>query len=223
MALAEGEFERTVMNLLPRLLGVARRLTHNDADAEDLVAETVARAWRARETLACEAARRAWLFRILHNTFVSGYRHARTQPVCEELEPDSEADTARFSLFEQIHQPFLLWFGNPEQAFLDKLLREDIERALAALPLAYRLVVVLADVEEFSYAEIGEMLEVPVGTVRSRLARARAALQRMLWRQAQACGLHGEAVARAAGAAPLATRGKGRAGPLPQTPTEDGS
>lgn len=220
MPLAEGEFERTVMELLPRLLGVARRLTHNDADAEDLVAETVARAWRARGTLTCEGASRAWLFRILHNTFVSGCRHARTQPVCEELEEEGEeAGDAPFSIFEQIHQPFLLWFGNPEQAFLDKLLREDIEHALSCLPPVHRLVVVLADVEEFSYAEIADMLAVPVGTVRSRLARARAALQRMLWRQALAVGLQGQAVSRAAAQAPAASGRGSRAGPATQNPT----
>lgn len=88
-----------------------------------------------------------------------------------------------------MHQPFLLWFGNPEQEFLDKLLREDIDRALAALPDCYRVVVIMSDLEEFSYAEIAQSLGIPVGTVRSRLARARSALQKALWRQARAYGL----------------------------------
>jgi RNA polymerase sigma-70 factor (ECF subfamily) len=80
-----------------------------------------------------------------------------------------------------MHQPFLLWFGNPEQEFLDRLLREDLERALAALPEPHRVVVLLADVEEFNYREIAQMLDIPIGTVRSRLARARGALQKLLW------------------------------------------
>jgi RNA polymerase sigma-70 factor (ECF subfamily) len=94
-----------------------------------------------------------------------------------------------FSIFEQMHQPFLLWFGNPEQEFVDKLLREDLDRALASLPDCHRVVVVLADLEELSYGEIAEALGIPVGTVRSRLARARAALQKILWQQAREYGL----------------------------------
>jgi RNA polymerase sigma-70 factor (ECF subfamily) len=83
----------------------------------------------------------------------------------------------------------LLWFANPEQEFLDKLLGEDLDRALAALPEHHRVVVVLADIEGLKYAEIAETLDVPVGTVRSRLARARCALQRTLWDVARDHGL----------------------------------
>lgn len=188
MAIAKPAFEALVTALLPRLLGVARRLARNDADAEDLVAESVARAWRSLDTLHCDAAFQAWLFRILHNTFVSECRRARARPPLEALDGDDD-DEAPFSLFEQMHQPFLLWFSNPEQAFLDKLLRADLERALAALPEHHRVVVLLADLDEFNYAEIADILGVPIGTVRSRLARARSALQKRLWHQAQAYGL----------------------------------
>jgi RNA polymerase sigma-70 factor (ECF subfamily) len=169
---------------------VARRLTRNDADAEDLVAETVARAWRARDTLESEAAFRAWIFRILNNTFISDLRRANARPRLESTAcEDADEDAGGVSIFDELHQPFLLWFGNPEQEFLDKLLREDLDRALATLPECYSVVVILSDLQEFSYAEIAEMLEIPIGTVRSRLARARAALQGILWQQAQAYGL----------------------------------
>lgn len=198
MAVGRHVFENEVMALLPTLLGVARRLTRNNADAEDLVAETVVRAWRGLGSLKCEAAMRSWLFHILNNVFVSEWRRTKARPQFEAIDADDEGDAAQFSLFEQLHQPFLLWFSNPEQAFLDKLLREDIDKALATLPEHHRMVVLLADVEELGYGEIAEVLAVPIGTVRSRLARARAALQKLLWQQAQACGLHGEAVARAA-------------------------
>jgi RNA polymerase sigma factor (sigma-70 family) len=198
MTVTREQFEREVMALLPKLLGVARRLTRNDADAEDLVAETVVRAWRALDTLECASALRSWLFRILNNTFVSDCRRAQARPQCETIETDEDEGDAQFSLFEQMHQPFLLWFSHPEQAFLDKLLREDMERALEALPEKHHMVVVLADVEELGYAEIAAVLGIPVGTVRSRLARARAALQKLLWQQARDCGLHGEAATRAA-------------------------
>lgn len=189
MPVEKQSFENQALALLGPLQGVARRLCGNDAEAEDLVAETIARAWRGRDGLADPGAFRAWMFRILHNTFVSERRRphvARETPL--EIDADCEEEP-RFSLFEQMHQPFLLWFGNPEQAFLDKLLREDLERALAALPEAYRIVVVLSDLEELTYAEIATALEIPVGTVRSRLARARCALQKRLWESAQAYGL----------------------------------
>lgn len=192
MPVDRKSFEDQALALLGPLQGVARRLCGNDTEAEDLVAETVARAWRKRDDLADPAAFRAWMFRILHNTFVS----ERRRPHCTRETPlgideDCE-DEPRFSLFEQMHQPFLLWFGNPEQEFLDKLLREDLERALAALPEAYRVVVILSDLEELTYAEIATALEIPVGTVRSRLARGRCALQKRLWESAQAYGLKGE-------------------------------
>jgi RNA polymerase sigma-70 factor (ECF subfamily) len=185
-------FEDQVLALLGSLEGVARRLCRNDTEAEDLVAETVARAWRSREDLADPAAFRAWLFRILHNTFVSERRrpHCSRETALERGEASEEEPA--FSLFEQMHQPFLLWFGNPEQQFLDKLLREDLERAVAALPEAQRVVVVLSDLEELTYSEIAAALEIPVGTVRSRLARARSALQKRLWDSAKAYGLSPE-------------------------------
>jgi RNA polymerase sigma-70 factor (ECF subfamily) len=129
------------------------------------------------------------MFRILNNTFISERRKTLARPR-EDPRVDLSADgEAAFSIFERLHQPFLLWFANPEQEFLDKLLREDLDRALAALPEYYRLVVVMADVEGLTYSEIAETLDVPVGTVRSRLARARGALQRLLWDVARDRGL----------------------------------
>lgn len=192
MPVDKKAFEDQALALLGPLQGVARRLCGNEAEAEDLVAETIARAWRSREDLADPGAFRAWMFRILHNTFISERRRPhvwRETPL--EIDPDCE-DEPRFSLFEQMHQPFLLWFGNPEQEFLDKLLREDLERALAALPEPYRIVVLLSDLEELTYAEIAAALEIPVGTVRSRLARGRCALQKRLWESAKAYGLNAE-------------------------------
>lgn len=212
MAVSKNAFEDQVLGLLGSLQGVARRLTRNEADAEDLVAETVARAWRARDTLENEAAFRAWIFRILNNTFVSDLRRAHARVQVDPLdcaEPDE--DETDFSLFEQMHQPFLLWFGNPEQEFLDKLLRQDLDRALATLPDCYRVVVVMSDLEEFSYAEIAETLAIPIGTVRSRLARARSALQKLLWQQARAYGLRG-AVAPGAGRGEESSKGRLPAG-----------
>jgi len=196
MAISKEAFETGVLAILGPLHGVARRLTRNDADAEDLVAESITRAWRARESLADEGAFRAWMFRILNNTFISERRKALARPREELLVDEAVQEERAFSIFEHLHQPFLLWFGNPEQEFLDKLLREDVDRALAALPEHYRIVVVLADVEGFKYCEIAETLDVPVGTVRSRLARARSALQQTLWEVAREHGLQPSSTGR---------------------------
>lgn len=173
--------------MLPDLLGTALRLSRNRADAEDLVADAVAKAWASFDTLHDRSRFRGWIYRILSNTFISGCRARHARPPHEPL-LDDEGE-ANFSLFERLHQPFLLWWGNPEQEFLNKLLREDLERAVDALPEAFRVVVVLADLQDFSYQEIADALEVPIGTVRSRLARGRALLQKVLWEHAQDAGL----------------------------------
>jgi RNA polymerase sigma-70 factor (ECF subfamily) len=190
VTIAKDAFETHVLAILGPLHGVARRLTKNEADAEDLVAESVTRAWQARASLADPRAFRAWMFRILTNTFISERRKMLARPREEQLVDESSEREEAFSLFERLHQPFLLWFANPEQEFLDKLLREDLDRALAALPDHYRVVVVLADIEGLKYGEIAEALDLPIGTVRSRLARARSALQRTLWSVARDHGLH---------------------------------
>jgi RNA polymerase sigma-70 factor (ECF subfamily) len=181
-------FSDAVVALLPELYGTARRLTKNAADAEDLVAEAVARAWRGCESLANRDAFRPWIHRILANAYTSWWRAAQARPVAEPLGDEGTTDDA-FSLFERLHQPFLLWFSTPEQEFLNTLLREDLERAIDALPENFRVAVVLADVQGLSYHEIADVLGVPIGTVRSRLARGRAALQKALWQHGIDAGL----------------------------------
>jgi len=187
--ISKDAFAAEVLAILGPLHGVARRLTKNDADADDLVAESITRGWQARASLIDRCAFRAWMFRILNNTFISQRRKTLARPREELLPDESSGEERTFSIFERLHRPFLLWFATPEQEFLDKLLREDLERALAALPEHYRVVVMLADVEGLKYGEIAEALDVPVGTVRSRLARARGALQRTLWDVARERGL----------------------------------
>ncbi len=181
-----GWFESQVVALLPSLYATARRLTRNETDAEDLVADAVARAWVGREQLRDRTAFRGWLFRILTNRFLTEHRQheagARLEPLPEDEPPGEDHG---FSLFERLHQPFLLWWGNPEQEFLDRLLREDLERALDSLPEPFRLVVVLVELQGLSYQEAAELLDLPVGTVRSRLARGRSRLQQALWEYAR--------------------------------------
>ena len=179
-------FEREVIDALPDLFGTALRLTRNRADAEDLVAEAVAKGWAHLENLTDRTRLRGWLFRIMTNAFLSARRTDARRGVHEPLDARDEAG---FSLFEQLHTPILLWWGNPEQEFLDKLLRDDLARAVDALPEPFRLVLVLADMQGHTYQDIAAMLSVPIGTVRSRLARARGQLQKALWLHAQEAGL----------------------------------
>lgn len=183
--LGDAEFEARVVTLLPDLCSAAMRLTRDRDEAEDLVAEAVAQGWRNRNALRDAASFRGWLFRILMNQFLGTRRQRAAGPVLESLPEDDEG----FSLFERLHQPFLLWWGNPEQDFLNRLLKEDLMRAIDSLPVEFRVVAVLTDVEGLSYQEAAEALNIPVGTVRSRLARARARLQKSLWTHAVECGL----------------------------------
>lgn len=174
--------------LLPELFGVAMRLCRDRTDAEDLVASAIAKAWEALPSLEERASFRAWIFRIMSNLFASQCRSARSRMPHDSFD---ESDDADFSLFDRLHQPVLLWWGNPETEFLNRLLREDLERAIDALADPYRAVVVMVDVQGLTYHEVATLLDVPIGTVRSRLARGRSRLQAMLWKHAQEAGLTG--------------------------------
>ena len=178
-------FEGEIRRLLGRLYGVALRLTGNPAEAEDLVSETTIKAWSKLDQLEDRQAFPKWLFRILTNTYISRRRQAQAEPSAAFEEGGEQS----FSLFEKLHQPFLLWWSNPEQALLNKLLGEDIEHALDSLPESFRTIVVLVDIEGYAYGEVADTLGVPIGTVRSRLSRARSMLQRALWTHAKAAGL----------------------------------
>lgn len=177
-------FSGEVRALLPSLYGAAVRLCHDRCNAEDLVAEALAKAWQKLPTLADRQAFPAWLLRILTNTYLTQHRAAKSRPEVESL----GGDGGDFSLFERLHQPILLWWGNPEQEFLDGLLRRELAAAIDALPEPFRTVVILVDITEMTYAEVAHQLGVPVGTVRSRLSRGRSQLQRALWQHAHQTG-----------------------------------
>jgi RNA polymerase sigma-70 factor, ECF subfamily len=178
-------FRAEVERLMDRLYGTALRLTRNPADAEDLVSETVMKAWANLGQLADRQSFQKWLFRIMANTFISDRRRVRHEASDVALSEDEEG----LSLFDRLHQPFLLWWSNPEQELINRMLREDIERALDMLADEFRTVVILIEINGHSYADAAEILAVPIGTVRSRLSRARSILQRALWEQACAAGL----------------------------------
>lgn len=184
-------FAAVIEAMLPDLYGAAMRLCRNAADAQDLVADSVAAAWIHRAACADRGKFRGWLFTILNNRF----RDCRRQDLVRggATPIDDEHGEESFSLFEQIHQPILLWWSNPERVLTGKFVREDFERAVDALPDPLRVVVVLAYLENFRYEQIASQLSIPIGTVRSRLGRARARLQRTLWNHAVDAGLVGTA------------------------------
>ena len=174
-------FEANIESCLDRLYGAALRLTKQASDAEDLVAETITRGLDKIDSLKDCERMIYWLLRIMTNHFISETRKAEKRTPHESYTEEPIDDDTPFSLFERLHQPFLLWWGTPEQDFLNKTLGEDINSALDSLTTKYRVVVVLSDIEAMSYQEIADTLEIPIGTVRSRLARGRSLLQKSLW------------------------------------------
>jgi RNA polymerase sigma factor (sigma-70 family) len=164
-------FEKEVLSNLDSMYRYAINLAKNSDDAGDLVQETCLRALNAAERFNQGTNARAWLFAIMRNTFLNRRRAKSTNEIPSDWTDEIESGDQRFM--------GTVW-PQPFEEFLRGIMREDIEKAMGKLSSDFRNLVVLCDVEGFSYAEAAEMLEIPVGTVRSRLHRARAALQIML-------------------------------------------
>jgi RNA polymerase sigma-70 factor (ECF subfamily) len=165
------------------LYSVALRLTRKNVDAEDLVAETVAKAWSAIGDLGDQDRFRPWLFRILHNTFISDYRKKAIRPVESSFDNGANSDEELASLLNEQSDDFLVWWSNPERAYFNDLLGNQLLAAIDQLPDVFRSVIVLVNVEGFTYDETAEVLGVAPGTVRSRMKRGRTLLQKALWQQ----------------------------------------
>lgn len=176
-------FEEEALALADPLYGAALRMTRNPADASDLVQETYLRAFRSRRTFRPGTNLKAWLFRILTNLFISEYRKRQREPVVIPAE-----DPQLFDLYSAARGESK-GAKSAESVVLENLVDEEVKRALSDLPESFRLPVLLADVEGFSYREIAEMLGIPIGTVMSRLHRGRKALQKALWELARTRGL----------------------------------
>jgi RNA polymerase sigma-70 factor (ECF subfamily) len=161
-----GEFARAALSHIDSLYGTALRLTRRAADAEDLVQDTYLKAFRASHQFEPGTNLKAWLFTILHNTFRNARRHDGRSPV----DVDSEA-VERAVADGPAAQ-------SPEQILTRATLDADLQGALDALPDAFRQAVWLRDVEELTYAEMAQVLDVPIGTVMSRISRGRRALLR---------------------------------------------
>ena len=161
-------FAREALSHVDSLYGTALRLTRRPADAEDLVQDTYLKAFRSASQFTPGTNLKAWLFTILHNTFLNMRRHDGRNPVDVDSEAVEQAADVRLTQH------------TPEQLLTRDTLNADLQTALDSLPGAFRQAVWLRDVEEFSYAEIAAMLKVPIGTVMSRISRGRRMLYERL-------------------------------------------
>jgi RNA polymerase sigma-70 factor, ECF subfamily len=181
-ASTRDRFEHESLQHLDALYRTALRMTRNPSDAEDLVQDALVRAYRFYDRFEQGTNFRAWLFKILTNTYINSYRRKQGRPQESSLE-----DTEDFFLYNQLSSDGDR-VTDVEDTVLDRLGADAIQRAIDQLPPQFRTTVQLADVEGLSYAEVAEATGVAKGTVMSRLFRGRRQLQRALWQQARAAG-----------------------------------
>jgi RNA polymerase sigma-70 factor, ECF subfamily len=170
-------FQREALPQLDTLYRVALRLTGNPSDAEDLVQETMLRAYRSWERYTPGTNAKGWLLTILRHLFINEYRRRRRSP-----EPVDLDTIEPFVVFQEVQEE------DPQGAFFDRIVDDEVLRAIDALPEAFREAVLLSDVEGMSYEEIAKVLDVPIGTVKSRLFRGRRMLQAKLYDYAVSMG-----------------------------------
>lgn len=187
---AREDFTTDAMQYAPQLFATALRMTRNRADAEDLVQETFLKGWRAFESYQQGTNLRAWLFRIMTNTFINKYNSQQRRPQETELDEVEELYLfRRMGAFDQSKMTH-----SAEDQMLELFTDDEVKNAIEELPETFRIPVLLSDVEGFSYKEIAEILEVPIGTVMSRLHRGRKAMQKMLYEYAKERGLVDESL-----------------------------
>ncbi len=181
----QADFAEQAMPLMDGLYGAALRMTRNPADAEDLVQEAYLKAYRGFGGFEAGTNLKAWMYRILTNTYINIYRKKQRRPHETDL-----GEVEDLYLYRRLGGLEAARTGrSAEDLLMDTFAEAEIVDALEALPENYRMAVLLADVEEFSYKEIAEILDVPIGTVMSRLHRGRKAMQKSLFEFAESRGL----------------------------------
>src|SRR5438309_8768425 len=173
----QARFSELAMEYMGSLYSAALRMTRNPSDAEDLVQETYLKAYRAFGSFQEGTNLKAWLYRILTNTFINSYRARRRRPEQTELD-----DVEELYLYRRLGGLEAVSAGrSAEEEVLEHFTEAEVKEAVESLPEQFRMAVLLADVEGFSYKEIADILEIPIGTVMSRLHRGRKLLQKRLW------------------------------------------
>jgi RNA polymerase sigma-70 factor, ECF subfamily len=184
----QARFAELAMEHMGSLYSAALRMTRNPSDAEDLVQETYLKAYRSFGTFQEGTNLKAWLYKILTNTFINSYRARKRRP--EQTELDEVED---LYLYRRLGGLEAAAAGrSAEEEVLDSFTDDEVKGALESLPDTFRMAVLLADVEGFSYKEIADILDIPIGTVMSRLHRGRKALQKALFEFGTQRGLVGQ-------------------------------
>ena len=181
----QAKFAELASPYMDALYSAAMRMTRNPADAEDLVQETFLRAYRGFGGFQDGTNLKAWLYKILTNTYINIYRAKQRRPT--EVELDDVPDWSLYPRMGGLESVQLE--RTPEAEVLDGIPDAEVKAALESLPDQFRLAVILCDIEEFSYKEIADILDVPVGTVMSRIHRGRKLLQQRLAEYASERGL----------------------------------
>ncbi len=184
------DFTHDAMQHAPQLFSTAMRMTRNRSDAEDLVQETFIKSWRSFATYQQGTNLRAWLFRIMTNTYINKYNAQQRKPT--ETELDDVEELFLYKRLGAVDQSQLS--QSAEDQMLSLFTDDEVKKALEELPDQFRIPVLMSDVEGFSYKEIAEILEIPLGTVMSRLHRGRKSMQKMLYEYAKERGLINEAL-----------------------------
>lgn len=187
---ARDDFTADAMQYAPQLYSTALRMTRNRADAEDLVQETFMKGWRAFESYEQGTNLRAWLFRIMTNTYINKYNAKQRRP--DETELDEVEELYLFKRLGAFNQEKINL--SAEDQMLELFTDDEVKNALEELPEVFLIPVLMSDVEGFSYKEIAEITEVPIGTVMSRLHRGRKLMQKRLYDYARERGLIDESM-----------------------------
>jgi len=171
----QASFAEAAMPLMDQLYSAAMRMTRNAADAEDLVQETYLKAYRGYERFEEGTNLKAWMYRILTNSYINRYRAKQRRPDESDI-----ADVEDMYLYRRLSGENAEIGASAEDAFLTSVTDEAVKAAIEAIPENFRIAVLLADVEGFAYKEIAQILDVPIGTVMSRIHRGRKALEKQL-------------------------------------------
>jgi RNA polymerase sigma-70 factor, ECF subfamily len=178
-------FANEAMQYAPQLFSGALRMTRNRADAEDLLQETYLKAWRSYHLYEEGTNLRAWLFRIMTNSYINRYHQQQRRP--QQTDLDTLEDLYLYRRIASFDQSQLS--ASAEDQMMALFTDDEVKNALEELPESFRIPVLLSDVEEFSYKEIAEMLDIPIGTVMSRLHRGRKLMQKLLYDYAVTRGI----------------------------------